>query len=80
MRYYFDTRDEGVVVSDGFGSEAGDLNEVKVIAAKALAELAAEVLPCSTERCLGVDVRDSQGHPVLTTELTFKAIVLKAAA
>jgi hypothetical protein len=80
MRYFFDTRDEGVVVEDDAGSEVADLNEVKVLAAKALAELAAEVLPCSTQRCLGVDVRDAQGHPILTTELTFRAIVLKAAA
>jgi hypothetical protein len=80
MRYFFDTRDEGVLVTDDEGLELTDLKEVKVLAAKALADLAAEVLPRTTQRCLGVDVRDSEGHPVLTTELTFRAIVLKAAA
>jgi hypothetical protein len=79
MRYFFDTRDEGVVVADDAGFEVADLAEVKVLAAKALAELAADVLPCSTERCLAVDVRDSEGDPVLTTELTFRAVVLKGA-
>jgi uncharacterized protein DUF6894 len=79
MRYFFDTRDDGVLLSDDAGLEVGSLSEVKVLAAKSLAELAADVLPCSAERCLGVDVRDREG-PVLTTELTFRAIVLKAAA
>ena len=75
-RYYFDTRDDGEVVTDDVGLEVADLETVKVIAAKGLAEMAVDVLPGSSERCLGIEVRDVQSQPVLTTELTFKARVL----
>ena len=75
-RYYFDTRDDGEVVTDDVGLEVTDLETVKVIAAKGLAEMAVDVLPGSSERCLGIEVRDLQSQPVLTTELTFKARVL----
>ena len=74
--YYFDTRDDDEVITDDVGVEVADLETVKVIAAKALAELAVDVLPGSLERCLGIDVRDENSHPVLTTELTFKARLL----
>jgi hypothetical protein len=47
-------------VADDVALEVAELGEVKVLAAKALAELAAEGLPCSTERRLGVDVRDTK--------------------
>jgi metallophosphoesterase superfamily enzyme len=77
-RYFFDTRDDQRHVRDDDGLELADLQQVKRMAARSLAELALEVLPASTERCLGVDVRDEQGHPVLTTELVFKARLLIA--
>ena len=76
--YYFDSRDDGEVVVDDIGLEVADLETVKNLAAKGLAELALEVLPGSTERCLGIDVRDERSLPVLTTELIFKARVLGA--
>jgi hypothetical protein len=75
--YYFDSRDDGDVVVDDIGLEVADLETVKVLAAKGLAELALEVLPGSTERCLGIDVRDERSLPVLTTELIFKARVVE---
>jgi hypothetical protein len=74
--YYFDSRDDGEVVTDDIGIEVADLETVKVIAAKGLAELAVDVLPGSSERRLGIDVRDVHSQPVLTTELTFKTRVL----
>jgi len=74
--YYFDTRDDGEVVTDDVGIEVAGLETVKVLAAKGLAELAVDVLPGSSQRCLGIDVRDIHSEPVLTTELTFKARVL----
>ena len=76
--YYFDSRDDGDVVVDDIGLEVADLETVKSLAAKGLVELAVEVLPGSTERCLGIDVRDERSLPVLTTELVFKARVAKA--
>jgi hypothetical protein len=74
--YYFDSRDDGEITTDDVGIEVATLETVKIIAAKALAELALDVLPYSCQRCLGIDVRDSRDDPVLTTELTFKARVL----
>lgn len=73
--YYFDTRDDGEVDCDDVGLELLDIQEATKVAARSLAELALEVLPGSTARCLGVDVRDDQQRDVLTTELTYKAII-----
>ena len=78
MRYFFDTRDEGRVIHDDDGLELANIDEVKSIAAKSLAELALDVLPSSSERCLGVDVRDEDQQAVLTTELTFKSVLKTA--
>ena len=74
--YYFDSRDDDKVITDDVGLEVADLETVKVLAAKGLAELAVDVLPGSLERCLGIDVRDANSDPVLTTELIFKARLL----
>ena len=76
--YFFDSRDDGEVVVDDVGLEVAGLEAVKVLAAKGLAELALDVLPGTSERCLGIDVRDNDSQPVLTTELTFQARVLVA--
>jgi hypothetical protein len=74
--YFFDSRDDGEVIIDDVGVEVSGLPAVKVLAAKGLAELALDVLPGSSQRCLGIDVRDRDSNPVLTTELTFQARVL----
>jgi hypothetical protein len=80
MRYFFDTRDDSQIIPDFDGVELADMDEVKTLAATSLAELAAEVLPSSWERRLGVDVRDEREQAVLTTELTFKATLRQATA
>jgi hypothetical protein len=77
--FFFDTRDDGKLIHDDEGLEFPDLEAVRVQAAKSLAELAADVLPGSTQRCLGVDVRDARNRAILTTELTFKAFILVGA-
>jgi hypothetical protein len=69
--YYFDTRDDGAVVTDDVGIELVGLDAVKALTARSLAELVLEVLPGSLKRCLGVDVPDEQSRPVLTTELVY---------
>lgn len=75
-RYYFDTRDDDDVICDDIGLELPDIQAVTKVAAKSLAELASDVLPRVTSRCLGVDVRDDRQRAVLTTELTYKAVLL----
>ena len=76
--YFFNTRDDGDVIIDVVGVEVADLEAVKKMAARGLAELALDVLPASTERVLAIDVRDEQSAPVLTAELIFKAKMLAA--
>ena len=74
-RYFFDTRDGDAVIVDDEGLDLPDLAAAKALAAKSLAELALEVLPGSTRRRLGVDVKNEEHEPVLTSELTFEATV-----
>ena len=77
--YFFDTRDNDDFVEDDTGLQLPDLEAVKVEAAKALAELARDVIPGSVKRKLSVEVRDQQG-PVLKAIMTFEAVILRADA
>jgi hypothetical protein len=70
-RYFFDTRDDGDLVRDDQGFELEDLAAVKALAAKTLAEMAADVLPSSDERCLGIDVRNEHARPCSAPNLPF---------
>jgi hypothetical protein len=72
-RFFFDTRDGGEVIVDDVGLDLAGLEQARTFAARSLAELAADVLPGATRRCLGVDVSDERHRPVLTTELTYEA-------
>ena len=74
--YFFDTRDNDDFVVDDVGLEYSSLDEVKVHAAKALAELARDVIPGSVRRHLSIEVRDEQG-PVLIAMMMFEAILLR---
>ena len=78
--YYFDTRDDDKFVCDDVGVELPDLSAATIVAARSLAELALEVLPGSMARCIGVDVRDDQQREVLTTELTYRALLRPASS
>jgi hypothetical protein len=75
MRYFFDTRDNGIFLQDNEGIELASLEAAKAQAALSLAELAREVLPGSIKRILAVEVRDAI-QPILKDVLTFEAIVL----
>jgi hypothetical protein len=75
-RYFFDTRNCGTFIQDDEGLDCADLEEVRIQAARSLAELALEVLPRTIDCLMGVDVRNEGQEVVLITELTFKAQVL----
>jgi hypothetical protein len=75
---FFDTRDNDLFMEDDVGLEFPDLEAVKVEAAKALAELARDVIPGSLKRELAVEVRDELG-PILVARMTFEALVLRPA-
>jgi hypothetical protein len=76
--YFFDTRDNDEFIDDDEGLEYPDLEAVKVAAAKALTELARDVIPGSLRRRLSVEVRDELG-PVLVAVMTFEAVILRPA-
>lgn len=73
--YFFDTRDGEKFIQDDVGVELPDLDAVKVLAARSLAELARDVIPGSVKRTLEVEVRDEQ-QPVMEARLVFEAVVL----
>lgn len=75
-RYFFDTRDDGEIITDDVGLDLAGIEQARTFAAKSLAELAADALPGATRRCLGVDVSDERRRAVLTTELTYEARLL----
>jgi hypothetical protein len=76
-RYYFDSRDNDCFLEDEVGLVFPDLKTVKVEAARALAELARDVLPGSFRRVLTTEVRDSRG-PVLKVMMAFEAVILRS--
>ena len=76
--FFFDTRDNENFIEDDVGHEYPDLEKVKVAAAKALAELARDVIPGSLRHKLSVEVRDDLG-PVLMAVMTFEAVILRPA-
>jgi hypothetical protein len=78
-RYFFDSYDDGRLLEDDVGLEYSDLEAVKAEAARALAELARDVLPGKVQRELAIEVRDEAG-PVLRAVMKFEALVLRAAS
>lgn len=78
--YFFDTRDNDKLIRDDEGLELPDVQAATKEASRSLVELAQEVLPGKTEHCLRVDVRDDQDRDVLTTELTYRAVLHPAAS
>jgi hypothetical protein len=74
--YFFDSRDNDDFVEDTEGLEYPSLETVKAHAAKALAELARDVIPGSMRRHLSIEVRDEDG-PLLIAMMMFEAILLR---
>ena len=74
--FFFDTRDNDYFIRDDVGVEYPGLEAVKVEAARALAELARDVIPGSLKRSLAVEVRDADG-PVLEATMIFEAVILR---
>lgn len=72
-RFYFDTRDNDGFVADDSGHDLASVQIAKEEAARALVDLARDVLPAAVVRTLfnrPIDVRDDQG-PVLWAILRF---------
>jgi hypothetical protein len=78
MRYFFDSRDNDTFLRDAEGLVFPNLDTVKLEAARALAEIAKDILPGSVRRVLAIEVRDEHGRPILITSLVFEVVVLIA--
>jgi hypothetical protein len=76
--YFSDSRDNGEFIVDATGTEYSDIEAVNVETARALAELARDVIPGSLRRELSIEVRDEQG-PVLIARMIFEAVILRTA-
>jgi hypothetical protein len=76
-RYFFDSSDGDRFFEDDEGLEFADLEAVKIEAARALAEIARDVIPGTLRREMAVEVRDANG-PVLAVRLIFEAVSLRS--
>lgn len=74
--YFFDSRDDDALTEDDVGIHCHDIEAVKLVAAKSLAEYAREVIPGSLKRVLSVEVRDALG-PVLRAMMHFETVILR---
>ena len=70
--FYFDVRDNDRLLPDEDGLELPGVEEARHEAARALAEIAKDVVPGSTSRELAIEVRDETKQPLLRTMLRFE--------
>ena len=71
-RYFFDSRDNGTFIRDGEGLDLEDLDAARAEAARALADIARDVLPGATRRELAIEVSDHDREPLLRSILVFE--------
>ena len=71
-RYYFDVRDGETFAPDDTGLDFDGIEAARDEAARALGEIAREVLPGSVARELAIEVSDGDKRPVLRTTLRFE--------
>jgi hypothetical protein len=75
-RYYFDVRDDDKVTPDEDGLVFHSLEAVKEEAARALADIARDVIPGTVRRVLAIEVRDDRKRPLLEARLVFEIVLL----
>jgi hypothetical protein len=71
-RYYFDVRDGDTFIRDEDGLEFLDLERAKSEAARALVDMARDVVPASRCREMAIEVRDEAKEPLVRTSLRFE--------
>ena len=72
--YYFDFRDNGVLLPDVDGLELDGIDTVRAEATGAVLQRARDLLPGAVKRELTVEVRDQTGSHVLEARLGFEVI------
>jgi hypothetical protein len=78
-RYYFDVRDDDDVTPDEDGLVFHSLEAVKEEAARALAEIARDVIPGAVRRVLAIEVRDEAKRPLLEARMVFEIVPIPSA-
>jgi len=73
MRFYFDTYEGGILVSDEEGLDVVDLTAAKLQAAKAVVDVAKDLVPNLQIGTVAIHVRDSEGRVLCTAEVNFEA-------
>lgn len=73
MRFYFDTYEGGTLVRDEDGLDVVDLVAAKLQAAKAVVDVAKDLVPKMQIGTVAILVRDTADRVVYTAEVNFKA-------
>ncbi|TPJ71847.1 hypothetical protein [Mesorhizobium sp. B2-7-1] len=73
MRFYFDTYEGGTLVRDEEGLDVVDLAAAKLQAAKAVVDVAKDLVPKVQIGTVAIHVRDTEGRVVCTAEVNFEA-------
>jgi hypothetical protein len=77
-RYFFDFRDGDHSTTDDDGINLAGLDAARDEAARALAEMARDVLPGSARRVLVAEVKDEAKQPLLEARLVFEVARLRS--
>jgi hypothetical protein len=76
-RYYFDHSDGDQFLRDDEGLEFDGIEAARDEAARALGEMARDVLPRAVRRVLAIEVRDEAKEPLLEARLIFEVARLR---
>ena len=72
-RIYFEIRDDGTCISELHVGEAGGIETARVKAARALVDIAKDVLSGVIWRDMSIEIRDEVGRAVLWADIYFSA-------
>lgn len=72
-RFFFDTFDDGSLITDTEGIELTDRNAARQQAIKTLPYMALDALPDGSSRSFAVELRDESGTRLFRAELSFSS-------
>ena len=72
-RIYFEIREDGTCISDLHVGEVGGVETARVKAARALVDIAKDVLSGVIWRDMSIEIRDEVGRAVLWADIYFSA-------
>ena len=72
-RFYFEIREDGTCVSDLYVREGSGVETARVEAARALVDIAKDVLSGAIWQDISIEIRDEVGRAVLWADIYFSA-------